>query len=156
MSDSTAADVSGSPEEDSKEMTESPNRPGSKRKATRGKDYIKNVFAINTSMCRSELELIQFVIQKCGFLETTLTGAGNLYWYALGLSDKDCKLINKKSSKFYFNRYPGIEYLTRKKVSCTITNRMRRTYDNEFKFSPISFLLPEEEDQLESHMKKKK
>ena len=81
-------------------------------------------------MCRTELELIQHVIQICGFMETTLTGAGNLYWYGLGLGDKDCKQIAKKASKYYYNRYPGIEYLTRKKVSCVINNRMRRTYED--------------------------
>ena len=87
-------DADNSTEEDSKEMANSEEkRPGSKRKAMRGKDYLKSVFAINTSMCRSELELIQHVIFQNGFMETTLTGAGNLYWFGLGLTDKDCKLV---------------------------------------------------------------
>lgn len=129
-------------------------RPPSKRKATRGKDYLKGVFAVNTSMCRSELELIQHVIQLCGFMETTLAGAGNLYWFGLGMSDRECKLAAKK--QFYYNRYPGSEFLARKKVSCIINNRMRRTYEDKFRFSPISFLFPEEEEALEAYMKKKK
>jgi len=131
-------------------------RPPSKRKALRGKEYLKGVFAVNTSFCRSELELIQHVISLCGFMETTLNGAGNLYWFGLGLNDQNCKMIMKKNSKFFYNRYPGIEYLTRKKVSCIINNRMRRTFEDKFKFSPISFLFPEDDEELETYMKKKK
>jgi len=32
--------------------------------------YSKNAFVVNTGYCRSELELIQFVIFHNGFLET--------------------------------------------------------------------------------------
>lgn len=28
----------------------------------------------------------------------------------------------------YFNRYPGLEYLARKKIFCAIVNRMRKTF----------------------------
>lgn len=33
---------------------------------------------------------------------------------------------------------------------------MRRTFEDKFKFSPISFLFPEDDEELESYMKKKK
>ena len=108
----------------------------------------KDVFSINTQYCRSELETVQYVIQKCGFQETT--AQGDLYWFGLGLSDKDVKIMNKK--KCYFNRYPGSEYLARKKVFCSINNRIRRCFPKLFNFSPISFLIPEESTALENYM----
>ena len=59
-------------------------------------------------------------------------------------------------NKFYWNRYPQLEYLAKKKVFSSAQNRMRRTFENEFDFAPISFLLPEESDQLQEYMSKKK
>ena len=73
-----------------------------------------------------------------------------MYWFALALNHKDFKKVGK--GKFYFNRYPMVEYLARKKVFCSITNRMRKTFDKQFGFSPISFLLPEEAQALELYM----
>jgi len=32
-------------------------------------------------------------------------------------------------NKFYWNRYPYLEYLARKKVFCAVTSRMRRTFE---------------------------
>lgn len=46
--------------------------------------------------------------------------------------------------KCWFNRYPGAEYIARKKVFCLMGNRMRRTFPKIFNFSPISFMIPEE------------
>ena len=80
------------------------------------------------------------MIAKSGFMESTV--GGNLYWFGLSLQDKDIKQIAKK--KCYYNRYPGLEFLCRKKVFCDINNRMRRTFPKLFNFSPISFLVPEE------------
>ena len=94
--------------------------PAKKKVKSKGKQYLEGVFSVNTSMCRSELELIQFVIQKNGFMETQNAGAGNLFWFGLALTDKDIKLINKKN--FYYNRYPGMEVLARKKLWCSISN----------------------------------
>lgn len=43
-------------------------------------------FSINTAMCRSELELIQHVIDINGFGESQSNSAlGNLVWYGLAL-----------------------------------------------------------------------
>lgn len=54
--------------------------------------------------------------------------------------------------KVWYNRYPGLEYLCRKKEFCMINNRMRRTFPKLFNFSPISFLIPEEGQALEQYM----
>ena len=83
--------------------------------------------------------------------ETTNIGAGNLFWYGLSLTEKDITLIQKKN--FYYNRYPGIELLARKKTFCQVVSRMRKTFDKEFKMCPISFQLPEEGTALENYMK---
>lgn len=45
-----------------------------------------------------------------------------------------------------------MEYLARKKVFCSISNRMRKTFDKQFNFAPISFLLPEQAEELDSYM----
>ena len=84
-----------------------------------------DVFKINTSYCRSELELLQHVIYENKFKEVATKG--DLYWFALALCNKDFKRV--ALNKFYWNRYPFVEYLARKKVFFAITNRMRRTFD---------------------------
>ena len=104
---------------------------------------------MNTHYCRSELETVQWVIRKCGFAE--VTAGGNLYWFGLALMDKDVKLLAKKK-KAWFNRYPGLEYLCQKKVTCAVNNRMRRTFPKIFNILPISFMVPEEKDALEAYM----
>jgi len=48
---------------------------------------------INTSYCKSELELLQHVIFKNGFKETAV--GGNLYWFALALYHKEYKRVGK-------------------------------------------------------------
>lgn len=85
-----------------------------------------------------------------GFMETSVNGS--LYWFGLALLDKDFKTYLKK--KCYYNRYPSMEYLARKKVFCDITNRMRRTFPKQFNFAPISFLCPENCEELETYMGK--
>ena len=62
-------------------------------KESKGKKYVNKVFSINTSMCRSELELIQYIITKNGFMETTNPNSGNLYWFGLALTSKDLDLV---------------------------------------------------------------
>jgi hypothetical protein len=94
------------------------------------------------------LELLQHIIFKNKFRETAVKG--HLYWFALALNNKDFRKVAK--NKFYWNRYPLVEYLARKKVFCSITNRMRRTFDKQFGFAPISFLLPEEAGALDTYM----
>ena len=83
-----------------------------------------------------------------GYMETS--NHGSLYWFGLALLDKDFKIYLKK--KCYYNRYPAMEYLARKKVFSDITNRMRRTFPKQFNFAPISFLVPEHCEELETYM----
>lgn len=88
--------------------------------------------------------------EKCDWGDTTV--GGDLFWFGLALQDREVKIMTKK--KCYFNRYPGTEYLARKKVFCSINNRTRRTFPKQFNFSPISFLIPEEASALEQYWQK--
>ena len=92
-------------------------------------------FRVNTSYCKSELELLQHIIYTQGLKESAR--GGNLYWFALALNKNDFKTVGK--NRFYWNRYPNLEYAVRKKTFCAVTNRMRRTFEKQFSFSPISF-----------------
>ena len=96
-------------------------------------------FTLNTGMCRSELELMQFVAHINGFQETQNGAMGNLIWYGLALTPKDIELLLKRKNMPYFNRYPGLEQLARKKTFCSIVNRMRKTFPKTIKFCPRSF-----------------
>lgn len=78
--------------------------------------------------------------QKSGWAD--LGAGGELYWFGLSLKDEYIKLMKQK--KCFYNRYPDMEKLARKKVFCAINNRTRRSFPEKFKFSPISFLIPEE------------
>lgn len=90
------------------------------------------------------------MIKISGFTE--VTAGGKLYWFGLSLMDRDIKIMMRK--KVFFNRYPGMEYLCRKKEFCMLNNRIRRTFPKVFNFSPISFLIPEEANSLEAYMEK--
>lgn len=59
---------------------------------------------VNTYYCLSELDTLQYVIDRCGYKETGLVGEGNVYWYGLALKDRDVDMIRLKKS--YYNRYP--------------------------------------------------
>mmetsp|Transcript_19273 Transcript_19273/g.18416 ORF Transcript_19273/g.18416 Transcript_19273/m.18416 type:complete len:90 (-) Transcript_19273:546-815(-) len=65
--------------------------------------------------------------------------------------------LAEKGEKYFYNRYPKMETLARKKLFCSITNRMMRTFEGDFSKSgfPKSFQLPEEDEALEAYMKAK-
>lgn len=84
-------------------------------------------------------------------METQKPGAGNLWWFGLAINSGDFKVCKK--GKSYYNRYVGLEYYTRKKPFSLLIGRMRRTFDKDYKFFPVSFLIPEESETLEKYMK---
>lgn len=43
--------------------------------------------------------------------------------------------------------------LARKKVLCSILNRMERFFGEDFEFSPLAYMLPEEENEYEEDRK---
>ena len=107
-------------------------------------------FVVNTNHCRHELETVQLVLQENAWEESS--AEAHVHWYGLALREHDLDVI-RHGRKGWYNRYPGAEVLARKKEMCHILNRMQRLFPAEFDFSPRAFLLPEEEKDLELHMK---
>lgn len=63
----------------------------------------KNV-VVNTQHCRTEVDLIQYVIKKYGYRESNDAHEGTLYWYGRALRDHDIDVL--KSRTCLINRYP--------------------------------------------------
>lgn len=63
----------------------------------------KNIL-INTYNCRSEVDTVQYVINKHGYRESQVATEGHVFWYGVALRDNDIDLI--KQRKFIINRYP--------------------------------------------------
>lgn len=59
---------------------------------------------VNTQHCRTEVDLIQYVIKKYGYRESNDPGEGNLYWYGRALRDHDIDVL--KGRTCLINRYP--------------------------------------------------
>jgi hypothetical protein len=58
----------------------------------------------------------------------------------------------KKRPKAYFNRYPGFEFLARKKELSLILSRMSKYFPEHFDYVPKEYLLPEESDKLKERI----
>lgn len=57
-----------------------------KQTQQRFKKKLKGV-VVNTSHCKTEIDILQYVIDKLGIKETTLYGDGNIHWYGFALRD---------------------------------------------------------------------
>ena len=77
---------------------------------------------------------------------------GHLVWYGLPLRESDMKLLQKKPNML-FNKYPGSEYLWRKKTLSVLISRMRRYFPDEYNFMPKEYVIPEELEELEQYIK---
>ena len=113
----------------------------------------KRGFTVNTYPSRSELETLQLVIQKNDWQEGTYPFEGHLVWYGLPLREWDMKQLQKKP-KLIFNKYPGSEYLWRKKTLSILISRMKRYFPEEYNFMPKEYVIPEEQEELEAYIKK--
>lgn len=111
----------------------------------------RKVFTINTYPSRSELETLQVIIQKNDWEEACGPMEGHLIWYGLPLRESDMRLLQKRPNT-YFNKYPGSEYLCRKKVLSTLLARMKRYFPEEYNFAPKEYLYPEEKEEMEKYI----
>jgi len=59
---------------------------------------------VNTNHCRTELDTVQYVIDKYGYRESTVPGEGSILWYGLALRDYDLDIIKMRNC--LVNRYP--------------------------------------------------
>lgn len=110
----------------------------------------RKVFTINTYPSRSELETLQFLIQKNNWEEGTGPMEGHLIWYGLPLRESDINLLQKRPNT-YFNKYLGSEYLCRKKVLSSLIARMKRYFPEEYNFAPREYCYPEEQEELDKY-----
>lgn len=94
---------------------------------------------------------MQYVVKKYGYRETKDINQANLRWYGLALRDHDIDILKQK--KCFINRYPLMDHFAKKNILCVIISRLQRFYPNDFKFMPDSFLLPDEVQDLEQHMR---
>ena len=79
------------------------------------------MLVINTNHSRTELDTVQYVIDKCGYKETTSPGDGDILWYefisimriryGLALRDHDIDVIRARSNALV-NRYPLMDVMT--------------------------------------------
>jgi len=76
---------------------------------------------------------------------------GNLYWYGLALRDNDMDLLKNKACMI--NRYPLMDHFAKKNIFCVIISRLQRFFQSQYNFMPHSFLLPDELQELEVHMR---
>jgi len=111
----------------------------------------RKVFTINTYPSRSELETLQWVIKKNDWEEACGPMEGHLIWYGLPLRESDLKLIQKRPNT-HFNKYPGSEFLCRKKVLSTLVARMKRYFPEDYNFVPKEYLYPEEKEEIEEYI----
>jgi len=114
-------------------------------------DRKRKQIIINTSHCRAEIDTIQYIINKNGFRESTVSGEGNIYWYGVALRDHDIDLIRMR--KAIINRYPLMDHFAKKNIFCVIISRLQRFFPKEYQFMPDSFLLPDEIQDFDLHMK---
>ena len=76
---------------------------------------------------------------------------GHLIWYGLPLRESDLKLIQKRPNT-HINKYPGSEFLCRKKVLSTLVARMKRYFPEDYNFVPKEYLYPEEKEEIEEYI----
>lgn len=112
----------------------------------------RKVFTVNTYPSRSELETLQLVIKKNDWEEAYWQMEGHLVWYGLPLRESDMKQLQKKPNMM-FNKYPGSEYLWRKKTLSILISRMKRYFPEEYNFMPKEYVIPEEQETLEKYIK---
>ena len=92
------------------------------------------MLVINTNHCRSELDTVQYVIDKSGYRETANPGEGDILWYGLALRDHDIDVIRARN-QVYVNRYPlmdvsrfsvrGIAFCKKECTMCNIKQTLK-------------------------------
>ena len=70
---------------------------------------------VNTRYCRSEVDTLQYVINKFGYREASEPHEGNLMWYGMALRDNDIDYLKNKNC--IVNRYPLMDV---SKISITV------------------------------------
>ena len=95
------------------------------------------LLVINTNHCKTEIDTLQYVIDKNGYKETTVASEGTVLWYGAALRDHG-KLLSLigididiiRIRRCYYNRYPlmdvillvlkHIDSILQRKTSCAL------------------------------------
>lgn len=91
------------------------------------------------------------MVNKYGYREANNSSEGNLIWYGLALRDHDIDIIKVRQAMI--NRYPLMDHFAKKNIFCVIISRLQRFFPSDYRFMPDSFLLPDEVQDLEIHMR---
>lgn len=73
-------------------------------------------------------------------------------WYGSALRDNDLDVIKRNDEQTLFNRYPLMDHFAKKNIMSVILSRLQRFFPLDFEFVPEYYLLPDEADELESHL----
>ena len=106
---------------------------------------------INTSRIRSEMKLVQHLINTYGWKEG-FGADGDVLWAGKQLTPEDFWLYEIMR----VNRIPEMSHIAHKKVTTLFLNIFRDYFPEDFDFFPVSFLVPEEISSLEKEFSKHK
>lgn len=124
------------------------------------KSSVKGKFTINVCDARSELSLLRAIIEDNQplYSEQHLRGAkAGLTWLWPGYGDRNCETI-KTVQNTLFNMLPGCNIMDSKRQEAEIDQLMSKLFPEKenYDFSPATFIVPEQKEQLKEHMKKTK
>ena len=109
---------------------------------------------INTSKCRSEVELLRQIIaaHPKAFQEVDNGDKGDLIWFGLALDDSEVEMVAGKC----VNRFPGMRDASHKRELGAALNLMAKYYPEDFDFFPKTYVFPDDYDRLRADMEAKR
>jgi tubulin polyglutamylase TTLL11 len=109
----------------------------------------KKRFRINTSKCRSEIDLIKQVISTNARLQESHGNRGDLMWFGLAVQDTDLPI----PSDMIINRFPGALEASRKKALGENLHILAKYYPSLYNFFPKTYIFPTDREVLEADMR---
>ena len=105
-------------------------------------------YKINTTKCRSELDLLKQIISSVPHYVETVGNRGELTWFGLAVQDTDLPL----PAGMIINRFPGALEAARKKALGENLQSMAKYYPLDYQFFPRTYLFPIDDKSLEEDM----
>lgn len=107
---------------------------------------------VNTLYCRYELPTLRNIIKQNKYKEVKLIGDGDLIWFGKELKSLEMKIVNGKQC--FFNRYPRSYVVSNKRRMIDIMRWYNKLFPGEYNFEPLSFSLPDDENNLKRYLTK--
>jgi len=114
----------------------------------------KSAYIVNTAHCRSEAELIKFIIQSHGWKETIMNYDGNFVCFGLRIKPED--IDEMKKNKAIFNRFPEADTFAHKKELGDVLNRLFKYFPEDFTFYPRTYTIPGDDKRLANDLEESK